>query len=379
MNNIEFYHLNDELFNEKLNNKSNKINLDEFIPLNSDYKEKIDDIKDKYTQEPFTKEDEFIIVANSSFFSGVRDFVYSKLPLLIHYMILSTKLNVTNIYINNPPDKVFQAFTDHKNEYIIQNHPHESFTLTKNTLINVKNNLNNLISGQQSVKKHILVNLSKYLYSNETSPLVLAFIGPQGVGKTEMAKVLSDSLCSKGSLFREQMSMLTNMASQDYLFGSDSSSKSFSKDLLQRRSNVLLLDEFNLVNPNFYGAFYQMFDEGKFVDGYYSVPLDKTIIICTANYMSKEEMVFNLKAPLYSRFTDICIFDKLSSEDYLKIAQSKLDTKIKRINSEYQDKVNRNKIIKSIQEYGIFSDVRNLDHVIDQLISKQLLELDKII
>lgn len=376
MINVDFYHLNDELFDRENENISLKVNLDEFIPLNANYDEKVKNIKAKYTNK---QSGEYTLIANKTFFSTVRDFVYSNLPLLIESMINDTKLLVRHVILNNPPDKVYQAFLDRRSQYSVENIPRKSFILNKESLIAVKNNLNKSINGQENVKKHILVNLSKYLYSNTTSPLILAFIGPQGVGKTEMARVISDSLFEEGHLFREQMSMLTNAASQDYLFGSDTSSRSFSKNLLQRRSNVLLLDEFNLINPNFYGAFYQMFDEGKFVDGYYTVNLDKTIIICTGNYMSKQEMVSDLGAPLYSRFNDICVFDKLSVADYLKIAESKLNNKIKNLKSEYQKKINKNKILEKIQTLGEFSDVRSLDHVIDQLIDKYLLELEHIL
>lgn len=376
MINVDFYHLNDELFDRENENIPLKVNLDEFIPLNANYDEKVKTIKAKYTNKQSA---EYTLIANTTFFSTVRDFVYSNLPLLIESMINDTKLLVRHVILNNPPDKVYQAFLDRRSQYSVENIPRKSFILNKESLIAVKNNLNKSINGQENVKKHILVNLSKYLYSNTTSPLILAFIGPQGVGKTEMARVISDSLFEEGHLFREQMSMLTNAASQDYLFGSDTSSKSFSKNLLQRRSNVLLLDEFNLINPNFYGAFYQMFDEGKFVDGYYTVNLDKTIIICTGNYMSKQEMVSDLGAPLYSRFNDICVFDKLSVDDYLKIAESKLNNKIKNLKSEYQKKINKNKILEKIQTLGEFSDVRSLDHVIDQLINKYLLELEHIL
>lgn len=375
---VNFYHLNDKLFDRENEKIPLKINLDEFIPLNSDHKEKIDRIKTKYINKGL-KDKEYVLVANTSFFSTIRDFVYSSLPSLITYIVAETKILVKQININNAPDKVFQAFTDHQSQYVVKEVSSPLFSLNKESLLAVKNNLDNSISGQNSVKKHILVNLSKYLYSTNNSPLILAFIGPQGVGKTEMARILSDSLFEKGHLFREQMSMLTNVASQDYLFGSDTSNRSFSKNLLQRRSNVLLLDEFNLINPNFYGAFYQMFDEGKFVDGYYTVDLDKTIIICTANYMSREEMVTQIGAPLYSRFDDVCVFDKLDANDYLKIAKLKIDSKIKDLKLEYQDKIDKGKILEEIQKQGVFSDVRSLEHVIDQLINKDLLNRDHIL
>lgn len=61
------------------------------------------------------------------------------------------------------------------------------------------------------------------------------------------------------------------------------------RELIRRNSNVILLDEFDKVSPSFYNAFYQMFDEGTFVDANYSVDVSKCIIICTTNYRTEEE------------------------------------------------------------------------------------------
>lgn len=375
---VQVYHLSDKVFNEQCKTEQNKINLDEIIPLDSKYKEKIDDVKNKYVSSTVVN-NTYTIIANTGFFTGIKDFVYAQLPLLLLFIISESQISVKKIIINNPPDRVYQAFVDHPNQFLIQNILRKSYELDKNLIMKIKKDLNDRIVGQKSVKKRILVNLVKYLYSNDTSPLVLAFIGPQGVGKTEVAKVLSDSLFKKGNLFREQMSMLTNGASQDYLFGSDPSSKSFSKSLLQRKSDVLLLDEFNLVNPNFYGAFYQLFDEGNFIDGYYTVSLKKAIIICTANFMSKKEMLEYLGAPLYSRFTDICVFDSLSVQDYLKISKLKLDEKLKKIKPEYSAEIDREAILNKIRNIEMFSDARNLDHILDQLIALEISKKEGII
>lgn len=370
---VTINHLNDKIFNKQFANDSNLINLDEIYPLKADFDEKITEINEKYNSET-----EYILIVNSTFFTSVRDFVFGLIPREIELLVTNSNLNIEKIYINNPPDRVIQAFNDHS-EFSIKDIPREGFKLDNQLLLKLKENLDNEIKGQELVKKRILVNLTKYLYSDDKRPIVLAFIGPQGVGKTELAKVISNTLFEDGILFREQMSMLTNNASQDYLFGSDTSSKSFSKALLQRKSDVLLLDEFNLVNPYFYGAFYQMFDEGEFVDGYYTVKLNKAIIICTANFMSKDEMVQNIGAPLYSRFTDICVFDELSREDYLEIAKQKITEKIENIRPEYQKQINIDKIIERIKNIGTFQDSRNLDHVIDQLISLQILNKNGII
>lgn len=54
--------------------------------------------------------------------------------------------------------------------------------------------------------------------------------------------------------------------------------KSFAKDLLDRESNIILLDEFDKANPVFHSAFYQLFDEGKYEDQNYYVKLEKSYV-----------------------------------------------------------------------------------------------------
>lgn len=56
--------------------------------------------------------------------------------------------------------------------------------------------------------------------------------------------------------------MMQNQESIDYIFGADHSKNSFARDMLGRESNVILIDEFDKVNPHFYNAFYELFDEG---------------------------------------------------------------------------------------------------------------------
>lgn len=65
MINVNTYHLNDELFNRKIESIPLKINLDEFIPLNANYDEKIQSINTKY---PSKQSREYTLIANTTFF-----------------------------------------------------------------------------------------------------------------------------------------------------------------------------------------------------------------------------------------------------------------------------------------------------------------------
>ena len=89
--------------------------------------------------------------------------------------------------------------------------------------------------------------------------------GPSGVGKTESAKSISKSL--GGELLRIQFSMMQTSEAYDYVFGAEHSKSSFCSRYDGTRIKCNLnFDEFDKVNPALYNAFYELFDEGKYVD-----------------------------------------------------------------------------------------------------------------
>ena len=76
-----------------------------------------------------------------------------------------------------------------------------------------------------------------------------------------------------------------------------------------------MLDEFDKAHPSFHSAFYQLFDEGIYEDQNYYLELKKSIIICTSNYLSLEEIEENLGSPIFYRFDKIIQFKELTSEE----------------------------------------------------------------
>ena len=149
--------------------------------------------------------------------------------------------------------------------------------------------------------------------------MVLMFYGKSGIGKTETAKYLSNIV--KESLFRKQFSMFQNNQFSTYLFGGAHYEKSFAKDLLDRDSNVLLLDEFDKAHPSFHSAFYQLFDEGIYEEQNYSLELKKSVIICTSNYRDLDEIEKELGSAIFNRFDKIIKFTDLSNKAKNEIGQ----------------------------------------------------------
>lgn len=108
--------------------------------------------------------------------------------------------------------------------------------------------------------------------------------------------------------------MMQNQESIDYIFGADHSKNSFARDMLGRESNVILIDEFDKVNPRFYNAFYELFDEGRYVDTNYDLNLKQAIFLLTCNYNNEQEIKTALGPAMFSRIGCCIKFDELSTD-----------------------------------------------------------------
>lgn len=155
-------------------------------------------------------------------------------------------------------------------------------------------------------------------------PVVLMLYGPSGVGKTESAKSISKSL--GGELLRIQFSMMQTSEAYDYVFGAEHSKSSFARDMMGRESNVILIDEFDKVNPALYNAFYELFDEGKYVDTNYSVELGQAIFLLTCNFSNENEIKKALGPAMFSRIGCCVEYADLTVEQKQKIVNNWYDS-----------------------------------------------------
>lgn len=231
--------------------------------------------------------------------------------------IISLNCDIDCLLVHNPPRRVedsLKIYSENSIEYVES----EYQRISREKIIEIYKSLDNEILGQHKCKKQMVTGLYKISKEDTDKPVVLMFYGPSGVGKTESAKSISKSL--GGKLLRIQFSMMQTAEAFNYVFGAEHSNNSLAKDMLSRESNVILIDEFDKVDPRFYNAFYELFDEGKYVDTNYDVDLKQSIFICTCNYDSEESIRMNLGPAMYSRFSECIQFGELEKEQKLKIA-----------------------------------------------------------
>lgn len=253
-------------------------------------------------------------VINSDEYSGVKEHV------IINFANFIASLDIENMYIQNPPLQISEQLHrlyDSQNIIEVIRQPYNK--VTKAVIQKFNNEYDNRIIGQEKAKIEVLQSLYPLVNNKQKKPVIVLFYGDTGIGKTETANYLSELLNSK--LMRKQFSMYQNNNFATYLFGGTNNEGSFAKDLLDRDSNVILLDEFDKANTVFHSAFYQLFDEGIYEDKNYRVNLDYAIIICTSNYKTKNEIIEHLGSAIYNRFDAVIQFQDLSADAKARIAE----------------------------------------------------------
>ncbi|MDM1010355.1 AAA family ATPase [Clostridium perfringens] len=363
MNRIIIYKGDSDSFNKLLPKKYKT--LSELV-IKSDFersKYRLEIPGKEYIQKKL-KIENFIILNNE--YSGVNNHIIENFNgFLNNYYI-------KNLFINNPPkiiENQLKAKFKSKVEIIHQNY--KKFDLDSINKFN--NKFKEKIIGQD----HILKELNIFLcmnFKNETiKPIVIMFYGEPGIGKTETAKLLAESLGE--NLFRKQFSMFQNQNALDYLVGSTYKEDSLSKELQSRSSNIILFDEFDKVPNIFYSSFYQLFDEGILEDNVYKTKLKNSIIICTSNLKSEIQIKEKLGSAIFSRFDEFINFKELSEESSKLIISKEIDKLLSELSEDDLKYLNIECLkICLISNAKYFKNVREIRKYLKKLIYKNIFE-----
>jgi ATP-dependent Clp protease ATP-binding subunit ClpC len=193
---------------------------------------------------------------------------------------------------------------------------------------------------------------------NEKKPIgSFLFLGPTGVGKTETAKALAETMFGEEkALLRLDMSEFQTIEGSNNLIGSAADGRPglLAKLVRENSYGVLLLDEFEKAHPDVHNLFLTIFDEGYFSDkSGRQISLRNMIIIATSNagadfiwQMVREgkrpeaeaDLIINslvtkaiFKPELLNRFDSVVVYRPLSEDELKLISRLMLGRLAKRL------------------------------------------------
>ena len=291
----------------------------------------------------------------------------------------------------------------------------------KNKILNMNKILANKVIGQKEAIEKIskAVLRSRAGIQDPDRPIgIFLFLGPTGVGKTELTKTLSNFLFNQtNSFFRLDMSEYMEKHSVSKLIGSPpgyigyESGGLLTESIRRKPYQVVLLDEIEKAHSEIYNILLQVFDEGRLTDSHgRTVNFKNTIIIMTSNIGAElinfseeqknkieiftqekilEKVRQKFKPEFLNRVDEIIIFNRLSKQEMNKILKLQISEivdflKIKKIQIELDEKAENWLIDEGFSSsYGARPLKRVIQtHVIDKIahmmISNEINEKSKV-
>ena len=223
-------------------------------------------------------------------------------------------------------------------------------------IIGLEDRLRARIIGQDEAV-HLLakaIKRTRVHLSARRRPASFIFVGPTGVGKTELVKTLSQELFDSNeplirldmTEFMEKHSVARMIGSPPGYVGYDEAGQ-LTEKVRRRPYSVILFDEIEKAHPDVMNILMQILDEGKIDDAQgRTVSFENTVICMTSNAGSTDKSIgvgFNkteneiskekaikglrefLRPEFISRIDEIVVFQDLSLESYQKIAALMLD------------------------------------------------------
>jgi len=214
-------------------------------------------------------------------------------------------------------------------------------------LLNLENSIHERMIGQEEAVKAVSAALRRAradLKDNARPIASFLFLGPTGVGKTELAKTVSEVYFgNEDYMIRLDMSEYQEASSVNKIIGDADGAVGYLTEAVRKKPfSLILLDEIEKAHPDILNLFLQLLDDGRLTDGQgRTISFSQSIIIATSNIGSiviqnsikqgldinliKQDLVDNqlnkyMRPELINRFDGIVVFKPLTEENIVVIA-----------------------------------------------------------
>ena len=216
-------------------------------------------------------------------------------------------------------------------------------------LLHMEERLHERVVGQDEAVEAVATALrrSRAGLQDPNRPIgTFLFLGPTGVGKTELARALAEFMFdSQDAMIRIDMSEYMEKHSVSRLVGAPPGYVGYEEggqltEAVRRRPySVVLLDEIEKAHPDVFNTLLQVMDDGRLTDGQgRTVDFKNTVLIMTSNIPvsatgddMRSELTQHFKPEFINRLDDIVRFDPLSREQIGEIVDLQLQQVIERV------------------------------------------------
>lgn len=230
-------------------------------------------------------------------------------------------------------------------------------------LLNIEDELRNRVVGQDLALNVIAraIRRSRAGLSDPRRPAgSFMFLGPTGVGKTEVAKALAEYLFHDDTaMTRIDMSEYMEPHSVSRLIGSPPGYVGYeqggilTESVRRRPYQVLLFDEIEKANPDVFNVFLQILDDGRLTDGQgHVVNFSNTIIIMTSNLPDMDAVKKHFRPEFINRIDEIVFFNELGKDVMAGIVKIQLRGLEKRLAERHIELHVSDKAVKWLAEHG---------------------------
>ena len=223
-------------------------------------------------------------------------------------------------------------------------------------LSDIESTLNSKVIGQKEAVAAVsaAIRRSRVQISPRRRPASFIFVGPTGVGKTELVKVLSKELFdTPETLIRLDMSEFMEKHSVSRIIGSPPGYVGYdeagqvTEKVRRRPYSVLLFDEIEKAHPDVMNILLQILDEGRITDAHgRTVKFENTVLIMTSNAGSEKKegtlgfaknetdvtrekamkaLAEFLRPEFLSRVDEVIVFRSLNVDDFEAISHLMMD------------------------------------------------------
>ena len=265
-------------------------------------------------------------------------------------------------------------------------------TSEKEKLIKMEENLSRRVVGQEEAVKAVsnAVRRSRAGLSDGAKPIgSFLFLGPTGVGKTELAKALAEFLFDdESAVLRIDMSEYMEKHAVARLIGAPPGYVGYDEggvltEAVRRRPyQVILFDEVEKAHPDVFNVLLQVLDDGRLTDGKgRTVDFKNTFLIMTSNLGTgqnvkdvREMLKSFFKPEFINRLDEVIVFRSLELKDIEKIIDIQLARLQKRLDERHITLKLDDTAKKWLAHQGYDKDfgARPLKRLIEQAISNPL-------